>query len=83
MIKVTVCNVSLQLNGDVLAAYLSRYGGVEEVNIGKFTSGTTHGDYFLTMCLDRGGIQAIPHTIQYEDQTMMVVVEGRRPLCWA
>ena len=28
-IKVPVCNVSMQLNGDVLAAYLSIYGGVE------------------------------------------------------
>ena len=28
--KVTVCNVSMQLNGDIIAAYLSSYGGVED-----------------------------------------------------
>ena len=81
-IKVTVYNVPLQLNGDVLIAYLSRYGSVEDVNIVKSKSGTTHGDYFLTMCLVREGFQAIPRTIQYEDQTIMVVVEGKRFLCW-
>ena len=30
-IRVIVCNVPVQLNGDVLAAYLSAYGSVEEI----------------------------------------------------
>ena len=34
------------------------------------------------MCINRGGFQAISHTVDYEDQVMMVVVEGRRPQCW-
>ena len=28
-IKITVCGVPIQLNGDVLAAYLSKYGDVD------------------------------------------------------
>ena len=38
--------------------------------------------FFLTMCLNKGEFQAIPHTVVYEDQVMMVVVEGRRTQCW-
>ena len=79
-IKVTVCNVSMQLNGDVLAACLSTYGGVEEYTLITSTHGTAYGDYVFTMILYRGGFHSIPHTITYRDTTMMVVVEGRKPL---
>ena len=78
-IKVTMCNVPIQINGNVLAAYLSEYGGIEDVTTAKSTSGMAHSDYFVTMCLDRGGF---PHTIEYEDQVMIVVIEGRRPQYW-
>ena len=40
-------------------------------------------DYVLSICLDREGFQAIPHIITYKDQHMMVVIEGKRELCWA
>ena len=73
----------MQLNGDVLAAYLSAYDGVENFTQITSASGTAYDDYSFTMCWDRGGVQAIPHKITYKDQTMMVVVEGRRPICWA
>ena len=82
-IKVTVCNVSMQLSGDVLAAYLSIYGGVEQVSQIRSTRGTVYGDYVFIMCLARGGFNNVPHKIKYRDQTMTVVVEGRKPLCWA
>ena len=81
-IKGTVCNVPIQLNGDVLAAYLSEYGDIEDITTSKSSSGTVHGDYLVNMSLDRRGFQAIPQTIEYEEQTMMVVVEGRKPQCW-
>ena len=76
-----MCNVPIQLNGEVLAAYLSEYGDIEDITTSKSSSGTAHGDYFVTMCLNRSGFQAIPHTSEYEEQTMMVVVEGRKPQC--
>ena len=82
-IKVTVCNVSMQLSGDVLAAYLNIYGGVEQVSQVRSTRGTAYGDYVFIMCLDRGRFNNVPHKIKYRDQTMTVVVEGRKPLCWA
>ena len=81
-IKVTVCNASMELNGDVLVAYLSTHGGVEEYKLITSAHGTAFGDYVFTMILDRGGFHSIPHTITYRDTTMMVVVEGRKPLCW-
>ena len=77
-----MCNVPIQLNGDVLAAYLSEYGDTEEITISKSLSGTTHGDYVVTISLDRKGFKAISQTLDYEEQTMMVVVEGRKPQCW-
>ena len=81
-IKVTMCNVPIQLGGDVLALFLSDYGDVEDFITMKSFSGTAHGDYSFTKYLNRGGFQAIPHTLDYEDQAMMVVVEGRKPQCW-
>ena len=77
-IRVTLCNVPI---GDVLAAYLSEYGDIEEITTSKSLSGTAHGNYVVTMSLDRKGFQAIPQTLDYEEQTM-VVVEGRKPQCW-
>ena len=72
----------MQLNGNVLAAYLSTYGGVENYTLITSAHGTAYGDYVFTMILDRGGFHSIPHTVSYRDRTMMVVVEGRKPLCW-
>ena len=48
-----MCNVPIQLNEEVLAAFLSTYGDIEEVTKAKSPSGTAHGDYLFTMCLDR------------------------------
>ncbi len=78
-IKVTMCNVPIQLSGDVLAAFLSDYGDVEDFTTIESSSGTAHGDYSFTMCLNRGGFHAIPHTLDYEDQVMIVLIEGRKP----
>ena len=81
-IKITVCNVPIELNEEVLAAFLSSYGDIEDAAKAKSPSGTAHGDYLFTICMDRGGFMAIPHTMEYENQTMTVVVEGRKPQCW-
>ena len=80
-IRITVCNVPIQLN-EVLAAYLIKHGEIEDITKAKSVNGTAHGDYIFTMCLDRGGFTAIPHVIEYENQIMTVVVEGRKPQCW-
>ena len=82
-IRVTVCNVSVQLSGDVLAAYLSIYGGVEQVTQVTSTRGTAYGDYVFVMCLDGGGFDKVPHGVRYREQTMTVVVGGGKPLCWS
>ena len=81
-IRITECNVPIQLNEEVLAAYLVKHGEIEEITKAKSVNGTAHGDYIFTMCLDRGGFTAIPHVIEYEHQIMTVVVEGRKPQCW-
>ena len=56
-----MCNAPIQLNGDVLAVYLSKYGGVEVLTPLKASNWTEHGDYILTVCLDREDFLAIPH----------------------
>ena len=71
----------MQLDGDVIAAYLSSYGGVEDNILITSAHGTAYSDYTFTMILNRGGFHALPHTIIYRDTSMMVVVEGRKPLC--
>ena len=81
-IRITVCNVPIQFNEEVLAAYLCEYGDIEDITKAKSTNGTAHGDYIFTMCLDRGVFTAIPHTLEYESQVMTVVVEGWKLQCW-
>ena len=65
-----------------LAAFLTIHGDIENIEKCKSANGTAHGDYIFTMCLDRGGFTAIPHVLEYENQVMTVVVEGRKPQCW-
>ena len=82
-IKVTVCSVPVQLNGDVLAACMSVYGSVEEVTTMRSVDRTAHGEFVLNICLYRDGFQAIPHMLTCRDQQMKVVIEGRRLFCWS
>ena len=82
-IRVTVCNVPAFITGEVLAAFLSTYGRVKEINLLRSAAGTAYGDYVFRMCLTREGFQAIPETIVSRERQMMVVVEGRRPRCWS
>ena len=82
-IRVTVCNVPTFITGEMLAAFLSAYGRVEEINLLRSAAGTADGDYVFRMCLTREGFQAIPETIISRERQMMVVVEGRRPRCWS
>ena len=79
----TICNVPIQINGDVLIAYLCKYSSVEVVMPLKASDETAHGNYILTICLNWKGFQDIPHIICYEEQQMLVVVESKRLLCWA
>ena len=56
-----MCNVPIQINEGVLAAFLSNYGDVEDVIKAKSTNGTAHGDYLFPMCLNRGGYGHTPY----------------------
>ena len=67
-IKVTMCSVLVQLNRDILAAYMSAYGSVKEVTTVRSADGTAHSDFILNICLNRVGFQAIPHIQTYRDQ---------------
>ena len=78
-----MCKVPLQLNRDILAAYLSAYGSVKEVTQLRSTDGMTHRDYANNVCMNREGFQAILRILTYKDLQMMVIVEGRRSLCWS
>ena len=81
-LRVTVCNVPAIITGEVLAAYLSAYGHVEEFNLLRSPAGTAYGDYAFRLCLTRDGFKAIPEMLISGDRQMMVMVEGRRPRCW-
>ena len=83
IIRVTVCNVPAFITVEVLAAFLSTYGRVEEINLLRSAAGTAYGDYVFRMCLTRDGFRAIPEALISGDRQMMVMVEGRRPRCWA
>ena len=82
-LRVTICNVPAHITGEVLAAYLSAYGQVEEFNLLRSPTGTAYGDYAFRLCLTRNGFKAIPETLISGDRQMMMMVEGRRPRCWS
>ena len=82
-IRVTVYSIPRQINRDVLAAYMSAYSTNKEVTAMHLVDAIAHSDFVLNICLNREGFQAIPHILTYRDQQMMVVMEGRRPLCWS
>ena len=81
-LRVTICNVPAIITGEVLAAYLSAFGQVEEFNLLRSPAGTAYGDYAFRLCLTRDGFKAIPETVICGDRQMIVLVEGRRPRCW-
>ena len=81
-LRVTVCNVPAIITGEVLAAYLSAYGLVEESSLLRSSAGAAYGDYAFRLCLTRDGFKAIPDMLISGDRQMMVMVEGRRPRCW-
>ena len=80
-LRVTVCNVPAIITGEVLAAYLSAYGQVDDFNLLRSPGGTAYGDYAFQLCLTRDGFKAIPETLVCGDRQMIVMVEGRRPRC--
>ena len=82
-LRVTICNVPAHITGEVLAAYLSSYGQVEDFNLLRSPAGTAYRDYAFRLCLTRDGFKAIPETLISGDRQMIVMVEGRRPRCWS
>ena len=82
-VRVTVCNVPVFITGEVLVAFLSKFGRVEESNLLRSAARTAYGDHVFRLCLVREGFQAIPEVIIRRERQMMVVVEERRPRCWS
>ena len=82
-LRVTICNGPASITGEVLAAYLSSYGQVEEYNLLRSPAGTAYEDYAFRLCLTRDGFKAIPEILISGDRQMIVMVEGRRPRCWS
>ena len=75
-LRFTVCNVLAYITGEVLAAYLSANGKVEEFNLLRSPAGTAYVDYAFRLCLTKDGFKAIPETLISGDRQMMVVMEG-------
>ena len=76
-IRVTICNVLAFITGESLAAFLSAFGHMEEINLLRSAAGTSYGDYVFRLSLTRKGFQAIPEIIISRERQMMVVMEGR------
>ena len=83
-VQITVCNVPVNLPGEVIVSYLSAFGRTEEMTQMRATAGTAQGDHGFQLCLDRGGFQAISDTFYFKHRlVVVVVVEGRRPRYWS
>ena len=66
--RVTVCGVSVQLSGGVLAAYLGMCGGVERVTQVASARGAACGDCVFVVCLDGGGFNRVPHKVRCRER---------------
>ena len=82
-VRVTIYNVPVTITREVLAAFLSKYGRVEESNLLRSAAGTAYGDHVFRLCLTREVFQGITEVIISRERQMMVEVEGRRPRCWS
>ena len=82
-LRVTVSNVPAYITGEVLAAYLNAFGQVEEFNLLRSPAETAYGDYAFRLCLTKDGFKVTPEILICGDRQMMVMMEGRRPRCWA
>ena len=58
--RVTVCNVPAFITVEVLAAFLSAYGQVEEIILLRSAARTAYGDYVFQLCLTREGFRTSP-----------------------
>ena len=80
--KVVIHNGPVDLAGDYFAFFLSTYDQVEEVIPLRDGTGMANGDYTFILCLKRERFQRIPDTIQFRNQKLSIIVEGRRPHYW-
>ena len=60
--------------------WIWRHLGYHQSQIQQWDS--AHWLYLHHVFGQRGGVTAIPNTLEYESQVMTVVVEGRKPQCW-
>ena len=81
LIKVTVCNVIINLLEQMLVSFLSAYGHIKDISPLQANSGTANSDFTFLISLKWEGFSAILD-ISFGNQLMMVVVEGRCPHCW-
>ena len=58
-IRVTICNIPVFITREVLAAFLSAFGRVEEINLLRSAAGTAHGEYVFRLSLS-GGLRSHP-----------------------
>ena len=82
-IRVTVFNVTTDLSGDVLVAFLSSFSKADDMSSIITSSSLIHENYVSKICLKRDGFQTIPDAINYKDRQLIVVIEGKRSHGWS
>ena len=71
--NVIIVNAPVDISDNYLAAFFKNSYGLVEVTTLRGGKGTANGDYSLLLCLKRDGFQSIPDTIQFRNQTLMIV----------
>ena len=79
---VSVLGVPCYLGTRQLGSVLSQFGEIETVCPVRGPRSLMTGDYKFVMRVDRAVLDRIPAVLKYDDWTMTVIVEGRRPHCW-
>lgn len=75
--------VPIDISEDRLGAFFAQYGKVEWVAGIVSKAGIATGDVLIEITLTRKNFNDIPNIIMCRDRQMLVVVEGRKPNCWA
>lgn len=80
--NVTMLNVSVFMEARQVGAILSQYGDVESVTPVRGQRNVITGDHKVKMVLDKTEFHKIPAMMKFDEWTMTIIVEGRRPQCW-
>lgn len=81
--NITIHGVPVDISENRIGAFFAKFSQVDKVSAVRSKSGIATRDIILQVVLTRQSFQDIPNILTCRFKKILVVVEGRRPCCWA